>query len=181
MTRLLDEILDLSVLRDGHVTLKRQEALLFHVIDRALLSAGVTQEGGLRVLRDPASEMVPVATDVDRLAQVFINLVSNARKYCDAERPELRIAVRQRAGEVIVDFSDNGRGIPRFEREVIFEAFARLVERNSGHAEQTGAGLGLAICREIMTRLGGTITYLPGQGGAAFRVTFPRRLEAAAE
>ena len=40
-----------------------------------------------------------------------------------------------------------------------------------------GAGLGLAICREVMANLGGTITYLPGQGGAAFRATIPLRLE----
>ena len=181
MTRLLDDLLNLSVLRDGQVTLKRQEGLLSEVIDRALLSSGTVGEGRLRIRRDPATETVPVATDLDRLAQVFINLVSNARKYCDADWPELRIAVQIRGGQVIVDFVDNGSGIPVPEREVIFESFARLSGRRAGQAQPTGAGLGLAICREIMVRLGGTISYLPGQGGAAFRVTFPQRLAAAAE
>jgi hypothetical protein len=179
MTRLLDDLLDLSVLRDGQVTLKRQEGLLSQVIDRAVLAAGAMQ-GGLRVLRDPSAEAVTVATDLDRLAQVFINLISNARKYCDADRPEIRIAVQQRGGQVIVDFVDNGRGVPAPEREVIFESFARLSGRRPGRAEPTGAGLGLAICREIMTRLGGSISYLPGQGGAAFRVTLPQAATAAA-
>jgi signal transduction histidine kinase len=63
---------------------------------------------------------------------------------------------------------------------VIFEKFARL----SDHAAAGGAGLGLAICREVMQRLGGEIAYLPGAGGGAFRVRLPRRapeLAAAAE
>ncbi len=180
MTRLLDDLLNLSVLRDGQVTLQQQEGLLSEVIDRALLSAGALGEGRLRVQRDPASEEIAVATDLDRLAQVFINLVSNARKYCDAERPELRIAVQRRGSQVIVDFVDNGSGIPAPEREVIFESFTRLSGRRAGSSQPSGAGLGLAICREIMARLGGSIAYLPGQGGAAFRVTFPQRLAAAA-
>jgi signal transduction histidine kinase len=53
-------------------------------------------------------------------------------------------------------------------RDVIFEKFSRVGETKAG-----GAGLGLAICREIMNRLGGEILYLPGQGGSAFRVQFP--------
>lgn len=178
MTRLLDDILDLSVLRDGHVELETREGLLSEVIDRAILSAGALQ-GGLRVVRDPPAEAIPLATDLDRLAQVFINLVSNARKYCDADNPELRIVARLRGGEVVVDFVDNGSGIPVPEREVIFESFARLSGRRADR-QATGAGLGLAICREVMVRLGGSIAYLPGQGGAAFRVTLPSGLASAA-
>ena len=61
-------------------------------------------------------------------------------------------------------------------QQVIFEKFSRL----SDHRAAGGAGLGLAISREVMQRLGGAIAYLPGQGGAAFRVTLPdRRAEAA--
>ncbi len=76
-----------------------------------------------------------------------------------------------------VDFIDNGRGIPRESQAMIFEKFSRLGDARAAG----GAGLGLAICREIMANLGGTIAYLPGQGGAAFRVTLPvARAEAAA-
>ena len=114
-----------------------------------------------------------IKTDADRLTQVFINLISNARKYCDAARPELRIAVRHKAGRVTVDFIDNGRGIPKGAQALIFEKFSRLTDANRAG----GAGLGLAICREIMANLGGSVAYLPGQGGAAFRVTVPLRLE----
>lgn len=70
---------------------------------------------------------------------------------------------------VSVDFIDNGAGIPAPSQNIIFEKFSRL----SDHAAAGSAGLGLAICREIMQKLGGTVSYLPGQGGAAFRVTLP--------
>ena len=78
-----------------------------------------------------------------------------------------------------MDFADNGSGIPAVEREVIFESFARL-SGDRADRQPTGAGLGLAICREIMARLGGSIAYLPGQGGAAFRVRFPQGVASAA-
>jgi signal transduction histidine kinase len=103
---------------------------------------------------------------------VFINMISNARKYCDAAEPSLRIVVRRQGGMVRVDFIDNGSGIPKESQGLIFEKFARLTD--AAHAG--GAGLGLAICREIMQNLGGTIAYLPGRGGAAFRLTFPQTL-----
>ncbi len=110
-------------------------------------------------------------TDADRLVQVFINLISNARKYCDAQRPELTIKTRRRGARIEVDVSDNGSGIPKKAQGLIFEKFARL----NDPSRAGGAGLGLAICREIMVNLGGSVAYLPGQGGAAFRVTIPVR------
>ena len=96
--------------------------------------------------------------------------------YCDAERPALTITVSRAGNDLIVDFIDNGSGIPRDAQEVIFEKFARVSEQKAG-----GAGLGLAICREIMGRLGGSISYVPGQGGAAFRVSLPQRAALAAQ
>ncbi|MFO1204042.1 MAG: ATP-binding protein [Tabrizicola sp.] len=174
LTRLLDDLLDLSVLENGAVQLTVGLASLQGMLDTALTAARATRpDREFQVVRDLPSETIYLRTDSDRLTQVFINLISNARKYCDASRPELRIAVRQRAGRVTVDFIDNGKGIPKDSQTLIFEKFARLSDANRAG----GAGLGLAICREIMTNLGGSVAYLPGQGGAAFRVTVPLRLE----
>ena len=94
----------------------------------------------------------------------------NARKYCDAPRPELRISVRAQKDQLQVDFVDNGSTIDQPNQTVIFEKFSRLSDKS----QAGGAGLGLAICREIMANLGGDISYLAGQGGAAFRVKMPR-------
>ncbi|WP_103256014.1 ATP-binding protein [Tabrizicola aquatica] len=174
LTRLLDDLLDLSVLENGTVQLNLGLASLQQMLDTALTAARQTRpERSFTVHRDLPSEAFYVKTDADRLTQVFINLISNARKYCDAARPELRITVRQRGGRAMVDFVDNGKGIPKESQALIFEKFARLTDANRAG----GAGLGLAICREIMANLGGSVVYLPGQGGAGFRVTVPLRLE----
>ena len=169
LTRLLDDLLDLSVLESGQVELNRGAVDLAEMIDRAVTASASASDGRLAVRRDRAAEAGAVTTDADRLTQVFINLITNAAKYCDAADPELRIAVERRAGEVIVDFVDNGSGIAARDRGLIFEKFARL----SDQAAAGSAGLGLAICREVMARLGGSIGYLPGRAGGAFRVRLP--------
>ena len=167
LTRLLDDLLEMSVLESGQqVALRTEPVLLRDVIDRAVRAAA---PGALRVIRRAEDEEVALVTDPGRLAQVFINLVSNAAKYCDAAAPALRIEVARGAGVVEVVFADNGAGIAPEDRAVIFEKFSRL----SDSASAGGAGLGLAICREIAARLGGTVDYVPGRGGAAFRVALP--------
>ncbi len=177
LTRLLDDLLDLSVLESGRVNLNLQsgslKGILDHAVSSALTGAG---EYKIRVVRDYAVEDVVLNTDLDRLSQVFINLIGNAQKYCDASVPKLRIEVGRSTGALVVDFIDNGSGIPKAEQAVIFEKFSR-----TGEQRVKGAGLGLAICREIMTRLGGAVEYLPGQGGAAFRVTLPEEAALAAQ
>jgi len=170
LTRLLDDLLDLSVLESGMVSLNYRPVNLQEILTRSVSSAGA--EGvsrSIEILRDEASEQIEITTDADRLGQVFINLIANAQKYCDAKRPRLQIAVRRRGANVQVDFSDNGSGLPQKSQALIFEKFSRL----SDQAAAGGAGLGLAICREIMNNLGGQVAYLPGQGGSAFRVTLP--------
>ncbi|QMU58142.1 MAG: sodium:solute symporter [Boseongicola sp.] len=177
LTRLLDDLLDLSVLENGQVTLNKQEVLLSEVLDRAVAATDLHGEGArLRIVRDTGNESVRVNTDGDRLAQVFINLLANAQKYCVVEDPVLTISVRDVSGRTCVDFVDNGSGIPGDAQKLIFEKFARA---SDSHAAG-GAGLGLAICREVMSRLGGSIVYLPGQGGAAFRVIMPEARNLAA-
>ncbi|MDB2407333.1 sensor histidine kinase [Jannaschia sp.] len=174
LTRLLDDLLDLTVLENGQIELHPVRASLGAVIDRAVTASSSAAGARLVVHRDRQAEAVEVVTDPDRLAQVFINLVTNAAKYCDAARPELRIVVGQAAEELRIDFIDNGTGIAPRDRGLIFEKFARL----SDQAAAGSAGLGLAICREVMTRLGGGVEYLPGQGGGAFRVRLPLPEEA---
>ena len=169
LTRLLDDLIEASVLESGRVVVERRPALLSEVLDRAVAAACPPGEGRLRLRRDPEAERIAIVTDPGRLAQVFINLVSNAAKYCDAPAPELRIDARRRGGAVEIDFVDNGRGIPAPDRALIFEKFSRLSDSTSAG----GAGLGLAICREIAARLGGRVDYVAGLGGAAFRVTLP--------
>ena len=167
LTRLLDDLLDLSVLENGQVVLNIHTGRLSDLLDRSVGAAGGVTDG-FRIERHKSGEEVWLTTDLDRLAQVFINLIANARKYCDATKPVLSISAKIEAVGLVIDFTDNGSGIPTDQQSVIFEKFSRI-----GHTKAGGAGLGLAICREIMARLNGDIIYLPGQSGAAFRVILP--------
>jgi Na+/proline symporter/nitrogen-specific signal transduction histidine kinase len=177
LTRLLDDLLDLSVLENGTVRLNLGAVRVQEVIDRALAAAAIGEGGAaISVVRDLAGEQVHVVTDADRLTQVLINLVSNARKYCDADQPSLRFVVRKRSGQVSIDVIDNGTGIPKSAQGLIFEKFSRPGDQTRAG----GAGLGLAICREVMANLGGAISYLPGQRGAAFRIVLPVGMQVAA-
>ncbi len=176
LTRLLDDLLDLSVLESGQVSLNMGDGTLSAVLDRAASSALAGSDRALNVRRVRSAERIPIHTDLDRLGQVFINLISNAQKYCDAEDPTLTISAHDVGGQAVVDFVDNGSGIPADAQAMIFEKFARVGSDKAG-----GAGLGLAICREIMQRLGGEISYLPGQGGAGFRVSLPLAYQQAAQ
>jgi Na+/proline symporter/signal transduction histidine kinase len=170
LTRLLDDLLNLSVLENAQVTLHMASTDLGGLIDRAVAAAGVMEGAhALVVDRRARSEGLVLHTDGDRLTQVFINLIGNACKYCDADSPTLKIRVRKLEGVVQIDFIDNGAGIPERSQDIIFEKFSRLEESSAAG----GAGLGLAICREIMIRLGGSVVYVPGQAGAAFRVSLP--------
>lgn len=168
LTRLLDDLLDLSVLENGQVTLYPATGSLSDVLDRAQSTALAGQSDPIRVVRDDGPEDLHLHTDLDRLVQVFINLVTNAHKYCRADAPELRITVTRRPDDLVVDFVDNGGGLNAEARAVIFEKFSRVAGQDG-----EGAGLGLAICREVMLRLGGGIEYLPGAAGTGFRVTLP--------
>ncbi len=168
LTRLLNDLLDLSVLESGQVSLNMSAGTLGEVMDHAVSTALAGSEDAIKVNRDPKSETLRISSDLDRLAQVFINLIANAQKYCDAKSPELTIRVTRGLGEIWIDFTDNGSGVPADHQQLIFEKFSRVSPERAG-----GAGLGLAICREIMQRLEGDIAYMAGQKGGSFRISLP--------
>jgi len=176
LSRLLDDLLDLSVLENGQVSLRFETGRLNDLLEKAILTAQAGDGTPLDIRRRHVDEAVSLSTDLDRLGQVFINLITNAQKYCDAENPRLVISVRQEGADLSVEFADNGTPIPEGARSLIFEKFARVSDQDG-----SGAGLGLAICREIMARLGGDITYVPGETGNTFVIHLPRREALAAQ
>ena len=178
LTRLLDDLLDLSVLENAKVSLNLSRGRIGDLLDRAEVATTSGSDGGppIRIVRDQKTEDLWVHSDLDRLTQVFINLMSNAQKYCEADDPELTIKVQHKGTDIWIDFTDNGKGISSEARDMIFEKFARIGQQKAG-----GAGLGLAICREIMARLGGEIVYLPSLRGAGFRLTLPMEVAIAAQ
>jgi Na+/proline symporter/nitrogen-specific signal transduction histidine kinase len=175
LTRLLDEILDLSFLESGRVTFHIAPVKVSEVIDRALgATEGLLTSQAVPVERQGEDPDLVVETDFDRLAQVIINLISNAVKYGRGEEARIRIAVGEAGEQLFVEVADNGPGIPEGKREEVFEKFARLGEANLAGS----AGLGLPISREIMRNLGGDLKVMPNAPGAVFRILLPRRAEA---
>ena len=168
LTRLLDDLLDLSVLENGEVSLNRQRGVLRDVLDQAVTTARAANTRVIKIDRESAGEDIVLDTDLDRLVQVFINLITNAQKYCVADDPQLSIRAHQRGRRIIVDLIDNGAGIDAASQALIFEKFSRLPGQGG-----EGAGLGLAICREIIKRLEGDISYLTDVSGTGFRVELP--------
>jgi signal transduction histidine kinase len=114
--------------------------------------------------------------DPDRLGQVFINLLSNAMKYSpDAETVEMDLSTSEDA--VTVSVRDHGLGIPREQRDKIFDRFYRV----SGSKQKAipGLGMGLYIVAEIVKRHEGTITVDSAAGkGSTFTVTLPKKRDA---
>ncbi|MCT4558631.1 MAG: ATP-binding protein [Pelagimonas sp.] len=169
LTRLLDDLLDLSVLENGQVSLNVSRGTLSEVLDRAVAATAAGEIGqSVEIMREIEREGLWIETDLERLSQVFINLITNARKYCDAQAPVLQIIPRRDDEGIFIDFVDNGSGIAPEAQDLIFEKFSRISDQKAG-----GAGLGLAICRQIMTRLGGDISYLPDRQGTGFAVKLP--------
>jgi signal transduction histidine kinase len=101
-----------------------------------------------------ANKPVMIMVDADELHRAVGNLVDNAARHA---RTQVEVAARVDQGWVVISVSDDGPGIAREDRERVFERFTRLDDargRNSG-----GAGLGLAIVRELVIRAGGTVAF----------------------
>jgi signal transduction histidine kinase len=104
-----------------------------------------------------------------RLARVLGNLVDNAERHA---RDDVRVVVQSEGAEAVVQVIDDGPGVPAADRERIFERFVRLDDARS--RDDGGAGLGLAIARDVVRASAGTLTVgaAPG-GGAAFEIRLP--------
>ena len=173
LTRLLDEILDLSALERGergwsNVPMDPEMAL-----DRAVEVCGALAiQKNLQLRIGRRASAVEVCGDPDRLSQVLINLISNAINYNDADEPLVEVSSSVKDGNYRVEITDNGPGIVKAERQLIFEKFSR--GQHGATTTQSGAGLGLAISRQIVARMNGTLELVPrDQRGACFRVTLP--------
>lgn len=171
LTRLLDEILDLSFLESGTVNWTVEPVHLARAIERAR-QATLSQDNKTRLELDieTSASDVMVMGDFDRIAQVFINLITNVVKYGHQTAPRITVRARRRGEMIDVDVHDNGPGIPLDQQGRVFEKFTRLTSENLAGS----AGLGLAISREILRNLGGDLRLVEVDSGTLFRATFRR-------
>jgi PAS domain S-box-containing protein len=174
LTRLVDDLLDVSRITRGKLRLKSEVADLNAIVERAVESGRPLVETRRHRLHvAPAKERLEVNADPLRLAQVFQNLLTNAAKYTP-EGGDIWIESGRFDGEAFVKVRDNGSGIPSHMMENIFELFAqgeRTLDRSEG-----GLGIGLTLARRIVALHGGTIVARSeGAGkGSEFEVRLPR-------
>ncbi len=171
LTRLLDEILDLSFLESGRAEWSLEPAPLLDIILRAMENL-MALNGGDRIKFDLPDTLdgVKIKVDPDRASQVLINLFTNVLKYGDATNPKIDLTAQEDGKFVHLDIHDNGLGIDAEDGEKVFEKFTRLESKDLAGS----AGLGLPISREIMRNLGGNLILLDKRPGTTFRATFQK-------
>ncbi len=173
MARLLDDLLDVSRLSRGKLTLQRQLVRLGDVLDVAIETARPAIDDRKHELRlSPVERNVVLDADSARLAQVFANILNNAAKYTNPGG-HIDIDVDEDERTVTVTVRDSGIGIAAGARERIFDLFAQGGE--SRERSDSGLGIGLALSRRLVEMHGGTIAVeSDGIGrGTSFMVTLP--------
>jgi two-component system phosphate regulon sensor histidine kinase PhoR len=115
--------------------------------------------------------------DSHRLAQVVMNLLTNAIKYAekDPQSFSINVDVNRSLDSIVIKFEDSGIGIKKGHVEQIFRDGFRTPEATK--RDVTGSGLGLAISRKIMRELGGDLRLAKNQKPTEFHVIFPKALE----
>ncbi len=175
MTRLIDDLLDVSRITRGKIELRHEAVVLVTLVARAVEAARpVIDERGHRLTLDLPDEPVTLSGDPARLEQVIANLLNNAAKYTDVGG---RIAVRAcvDAGHLVMSVKDNGAGITPEMRERIFDLFVQGPEMRA--YARGGLGIGLTLVRRLVEMHGGTVEVRsdgPGQG-CEFVIRLPIR------
>ena len=171
MTRLVDDILDASRMRNGGLQLRLGRFDLCLILGRAMHSVECTmREREHRLAVSFPDEPVWLECDAARLEQVFVNLLINAAKYTDIGG-DIAILVNQEANEAVVQIRDSGIGIAA---DVLPKVFDPYVQAKPASREG-GLGLGLSLVRSVVESHGGSVAVASdGAGkGSAFTVRLP--------
>ena len=174
LTRLVDDLLDVSRISQGRIELRREDLLLSEVLDQALETvAPMAREKKQHIRVESDIEAVWVNADRARLVQTFVNVLTNAVKYTHAGG-NVRVKTHPEEQSVSVEIADDGPGIAPEVLPHIFELFVQS-ERTLDRA-QGGLGIGLSVVRKLVEMQGGEV-FARSEGlgkGATFTVRLPR-------
>ena len=178
MTSLINDLLDVSRVNTGLVTLDKEVIDLHQVVVESLEQTQplINDRNHLLKVNVPPEGVVSVLGDRKRLVQVLTNLLHNSAKYTPPGG-EITLTVSHHAGMVEIHVSDNGIGVDADLMPHIFELFTQ--EKRSSDRTQGGLGLGLALVRSLVLLHGGHVTVAsegPG-AGATFSVYLQRHLQ----
>jgi signal transduction histidine kinase/ActR/RegA family two-component response regulator len=173
LSRLVDDLLDVSRLLRGRVRLQLREVDLAEAINQAVeASRPIIDAHGHQLAVALPQTQVRLHADLTRLTQVFVNLLNNAAKYTDAGG-RIRVQAECAGAEVVVRVRDTGRGMPADLLPHVFDLFTQG-ERTLARAEG-GLGIGLTLARNLVEMHGGRIeAFSDGPGkGSEFAVHLP--------
>jgi two-component system sensor histidine kinase KdpD len=168
LNRLVGNLLEMTRLEAGAIKVRREPRDVQDVIGAALRQAG-DRLGDRPVEVDLAPDLPLVPLDLTLVVHVLVNLLDNAVKYSPAGSP-IQVQARASAGEVVLEVSDRGIGIPEEDLVRVFEKFYRVQRPGS----VTGTGLGLSISKGLVEAHGGHVSARnrPG-GGTIIAVSLP--------
>ena len=170
LTSLVEELLEFTRIQDGRFNLNMELLDIESELEDTIFTyQELLRQDGMQLIYHPPEEEIPlVPGDPERLKQVFLNILDNAAKYaCDGKTIEVSVFSDTEAATI--QFRDHGPGIPDSELPHVKEKFFKGEKHKA-----RGSGIGLAVCDEIVTRSGGTLTIgnAPG-GGTLVSVRLP--------
>lgn len=158
LTRLINDVLDLTRIETGHQNWKNQTIQLEESIQDSVksLQGQLTEKPKVIFKINIADRLPDLFADPDRIHQVLFNLLANALKF--TEEGTIRVkAERINTNFVQVSVADSGCGVPKHELDLIFDKFHQVERSDTLRNTMKGSGLGLAICKEIISHYGGEI------------------------
>ena len=174
LTKILDNILDISKIESASVDINRHEVDIVHIAARAVeLLRRKAEEKEIQLAGAfPGGEVLAYA-DHDQVFRVFINLLDNAIKYTDRDG-KIVVSINDKGNEIEAIVADTGHGINKENQAKIFDRFVRVAD-NEGVTKEKGSGLGLSICKGIIDLHGGKIRVISKLGeGSKFIFTLPK-------
>jgi Na+/proline symporter/nitrogen-specific signal transduction histidine kinase len=172
LSRLVNQVLDLAKIESGHAEWRSSDVDMRALVQQAAQAmAEPLREQGTQLLLELPGQVRTLRADADRLTQVLLNLLGNAAKFVPRPGGLIRLRLSTDAQGLTVQVHDNGPGVPRDQRELIFEKFQQGGEATHRPA---GTGLGLPISRQIVEHFGGRIGLRADiDQGACFEFTLP--------
>jgi signal transduction histidine kinase len=173
LTGLIEDLLDVSRITRGQITLRKQPLDLAEIVAQAIeTSHPLLEERRHHLEVQLPKEPIVIEADATRLTQVILNLLNNAAKYT-AEGGDIALTVERRDAEVVLRVRDTGMGIPAEMLRKIFEPFTQI--EDALHRSQGGLGIGLTLVRRLVELHGGKVqAFSEGGGrGSEFVVCLP--------
>lgn len=174
MTRLVDDMLDVSRIRASKLELRPEQIDLRDIVDTAVTTSRPLIDSKKHELKlHISSQPVPITADSLRLVQVIVNVINNAARYTPAGG-QIDVACWKDRDQAYVRVTDNGKGVGEDLLKSIFEMFVQERVRSDGSG---GLGLGLALAKKLIEMHGGEIrASSPGKGqGSTFEIQIPLR------